>query len=63
MEIDLERRRFHIRNTIASFELEGEYLSPYILELFDKFGNGEIKTIDELRKMVKEWESKNEQHN
>lgn len=63
MDIDLERRKFHIRNTIASFELEGEYLPPEILELFDKFGNDEIKTVDELRKMVIEWESKNEQNN
>lgn len=48
----LERRKYHIRNAIASFELEGEYASPECLELLEKFGNGEIKTIEELCKMV-----------
>ncbi|HHE3641985.1 TPA: antitoxin VbhA family protein [Pasteurella multocida] len=48
----LERRRYHIRNAIASFELEGEYASPECLDLLEKFGNGEIETMEELRKMI-----------
>lgn len=52
MEIDLERRRFHIRNAIASFALEGEHPSPYFSDLLKKFGNGEIQTLEELKKML-----------
>ena len=49
---DLERRKFHIRNAIASFALEGEHPSPYFADLLKKFGNGEIKTMEELKEML-----------
>ncbi|MFZ7175066.1 antitoxin VbhA family protein [[Pasteurella] aerogenes] len=52
MDIDLDRRKFHIRNAIASFALEGEHPSPYFADLLEKFGNGEIKTMEELKDML-----------
>lgn len=35
---DLERRKFHIRNAIASFALEGEHPSPYFADLLKSSG-------------------------
>lgn len=61
MEINLERREFHIRNAIASFALEGEHPSPYVINLLDKFKTGEIKTIEELRGMLIKGEGEDEQ--
>ncbi|HHE3712861.1 antitoxin VbhA family protein [Pasteurella multocida] len=62
MEIDLDRRRFHIRNAIASFALEGEHPSPYFADLLEKFGNGEIQTMEELKEMLLK-EDLDENHN
>ena len=49
----LARRAYHVRNALASFALEGEYLSKECEALFYQFASGEIKTIEELRTKVK----------
>lgn len=48
----LARRAYHVRNTLASFALEGEYPSKECEELFNKFASGEIETIEELRAQI-----------
>ena len=48
----LARREYHVRNSLASFALEGEYPSKEAEALFYKFASGEIETIEELKKQI-----------
>lgn len=52
--IDLNKRKYYVRNAIASFALEGEHPSPFVLGLLMKYEKGEIETIEELRRITNE---------
>ena len=54
----LARREYHVRNSLASFALEGEYPSKEAEALFYKFASGEIETIEELKSKLIYWNMK-----